>query len=385
MKLIYLSLLIVTVSGWGCGGLSHETQIDAPEASFGPASSPLEATYLIGGEAVRLVDGHAEAAAAPGSAARVQTDVLGEPVHGDLDGDGDEDVALFLVHQPGGSGTFVYLAAAIHVDSGFVGTNAVLLGDRVFPQQVTVRNGIAFAEYADRRPGEPMAAVPTVPRTGHLTLEGGRLVPLAPLKEDEKLVEGWVTIGHEVRSFRPCSDDRELWLLGRSPALDVIVEAHRDAIPSRGLYAPLFMVLTGTFADPPQDGFGADYGGAFLASRLVHVWNRGNCRNHLIVVESPSPGSEITSPLRVTGRARGTWFFEGDFPLVLSDAKGRAIARGYATAQGEWMTRSFVPFDGTLEFASPGSRVKGALRFIKDNPTDRPDLDDAVEIPVRFR
>ena len=161
--------------------------------------------------------------------------------------------------------------------------------------------------------------------------------------------------------------------------------SYREARPSPRLYAPLFVVLIGTSADPPLDGFGADYGGAFLANRLVHVWPRGNCRNHLIAVESPSPGSEITSPLQVAGRARGTWFFEGDFPLVLSDTKGRTVARGYATAQGEWMTRSFVPFEGVLEFASPGSGLKGVLRLVKDNPTDRPELDDAVEIPIRFR
>ena len=385
MRRVCLSILVTIVLTWGCSGPPYETQEEHLDSPRKPASSPLKATYLIEGAEVSLAGGHAEEAAAPGSAARVQTDVFGDPAQGDLDGDGDEDVALFLVRQPGGSGTFIYLAAALNAGSGYVGTNAVLLGDRVSPQQITIRNGLASADFLDRRPEEPMAADPTVGRSRRLVLDDGILTSIDPLDEGEQLAEGWVTVGHEVRSFRPCSSDRDLWLLGRSPALERIVASYRAERPVPRLYAPLFMVLIGRFADAPRDGFGADYQGAFQASRLIHAWHRGNCRNHLIAVESPSPGSEIVSPLRVVGRARGTWFFEGDFPLVLSDRKGRVIARGYATAQGEWMTRSFVPFEGALEFASPGSGLEGTLRLIKDNATDRSELDDAVEIPVHFR
>ncbi len=70
------------------------------------SDSPLGATYRIEKREVHLIDGKAEVAAAPGSATTIKTSVFGQPVFGDLDGDGDEDAALFLVHKPGGSGTF---------------------------------------------------------------------------------------------------------------------------------------------------------------------------------------------------------------------------------------------------------------------------------------
>jgi hypothetical protein len=142
------------------------------------------------------------------------------------------------------------------------------------------------------------------------------------------------------------------------------------------------MTLVGRFDEPPADGFGADYRAAFLATRLVRVWPAGNCRREFIVVQSPKPGAVISSPLKIRGRARGSWFFEGDFPLILKDRKGRVIARGYVTARGEWMTKKFVPFEGSLTFEKPAAGERGTLVFKKDNPSDRPELDDSLELPV---
>jgi hypothetical protein len=102
-------------------------------------------------------------------------------------------------------------------------------------------------------------------------------------------------------------------------------------------------------------------------------------------VEAPSPGTIINSPLKVQGRARGIWFFEGDFPLILMDRRQKVIAKGFATAKGEWMTRDFVSFEGTLKFERPKDCGRGTLVFKKDNPTDRAELDDAVEIPIFFK
>jgi len=115
-------------------------------------------------------------------------------------------------------------------------------------------------------------------------------------------------------------------------------------------------------------------------------------KSDLIVVDEPRPLSVITSPLTVRGQARGNWYFEASFPIVLTDWDGRIIAQWYATAQDEWMTEDFVPFEGVLEFESPVfegadkdhfSR-RGALIFQKDNPSGLPEHDDALEIPIWF-
>ncbi len=103
----------------------------------------------------------------------------------------------------------------------------------------------------------------------------------------------------------------------------------------------------------------------------------------LIRVQSPQPGAVVRPPLLVRGEARGPWYFEGDFPLILKDARGNILSRGFASAQGEWMTTDFVPFSGRLEFTPPAG-AEGELVLQKDNPSGLRELDDSVIIPVVF-
>ncbi len=216
-----------------------------PIASSAPFADPLNSTFMIGEQKVRLVDGHHEKEAAPGSVAKIKTMVFGDPAKGDLDGDGVEDATLFIQQAPGGSGTFYYVAAALNRKGTYRGTNGVLLGDRIAPQTIEIRNGVVIANYAQRRPDEPMAAPPSLGKTKYLILRRGQLEEIKPLGQGEQVLEGWVTIGQEVRSFRPCSGKTDLWILGDSPALSEIITAYRKGAADRKRYAPLFMVLAG--------------------------------------------------------------------------------------------------------------------------------------------
>ena len=359
----------------------------ADEASLerGSAADPLHASYMVEGQEVRLVASRGESQSGPGSATKIRTSVFGKPAYGDLDGDGDDDAAVLLVQEPGGTGTFYYVAAALNVNGLYRGTNAILLGDRIAPQNVAIRNGLVVANYADRRPEEPMSAPPSVGKSKYLTLKDGTLAAVQPLGEGEQVLEGWVTIGHEVRSFRPCMRKTDLWLLGRSTALNEIMAAYREALPHAKPYTPLFMVVAGTYAALPAEGFGVQYEAAFFATQLLRAWPGGNCTGGYIVVDSPAPGALVTSPLRVRGEARGSWFFEGDFPLLLTDGRGKVVAKGFCAAKKEWMTDEFVPFEGTLEFKKPSSGDKGMLILKRNNPTGLPEHDDALEIPVFFK
>lgn len=103
-----------------------------------------------------------------------------------------------------------------------------------------------------------------------------------------------------------------------------------------------------------------------------------------IILTSPLPNDVITSPLTITGEARGTWFFEASFPVVLTNWDGLIIAEGIAEAQGDWMTEEFVPFTATLEFDIPDYKNNGSLILKKDNPSGLPEYDAALEIPVFF-
>jgi len=108
-------------------------------------------------------------------------------------------------------------------------------------------------------------------------------------------------------------------------------------------------------------------------------------KTDLIQVSNPRPNQEIESPFVVTGQARGYWFFEASFPVVLVNWDGLIIAQGIAQAKGEWMTEDFVEFEATLEFERPTYSDKGTLILRKDNPSGLPENDDALEIPVIFK
>lgn len=125
------------------------------------------ATYIIAGKPVTLVSGHAEIAAAPGSASKIVTDYFGNGVKLDLDEDGREDVVFLLTQQTGGSGTFYYVVAALNTLSGYQGSHAVLLGDRIAPQTTELsRNpshkNVVVVNYVDRAPGESFAVRPSM-------------------------------------------------------------------------------------------------------------------------------------------------------------------------------------------------------------------------------
>lgn len=105
--------------------------------------------------------------------------------------------------------------------------------------------------------------------------------------------------------------------------------------------------------------------------------------NDLIQVNAPVSGATISSPLVVTGKARGTWYFEASFPVKLLDATGNVIAEAPAQAQGEWMTNDFVPFKVVLTFKS-APFVDGSLVLKNDNPSGDPAKDKQIIIPVKF-
>ncbi len=135
-----------------------------------------DAEYTIAGERFRLVDGVVETETAPGSASKVVTKYFGNEVKTDLDGDGREDVAFILTQEMAGTGTFYYVVGALNTYRGYVGTDAVFLGDRIAPQITEVsRNpqhkNVIVVNYADRAPGEPYSTAPSVGKSLYLKLD----------------------------------------------------------------------------------------------------------------------------------------------------------------------------------------------------------------------
>lgn len=194
MKRIPLLAAAIVLLGAGCAyapGPSTDgaagTQLegtpavdDTPGGRLMAPKDAADATYLIDGEPVTLRAGVAETAAAPDSEAVIVTRLFGEPVRADLDADGDMDAAVMLERSGPGTGRFYYVAAAL-TETGYVqGTEAFLLGDRVAPQTLEFRGGLIIANYADRKPGEPMTAQPSMGASVYFRIEKGALVRAQP-------------------------------------------------------------------------------------------------------------------------------------------------------------------------------------------------------------
>ncbi len=107
-----------------------------------------------------------------------------------------------------------------------------------------------------------------------------------------------------------------------------------------------------------------------------------------IHVTSPASSSVVSSPLTITGEARGTWFFEAVAPVTLIDKNGNIIAQGHITATstepGGWMTLDFVAFTGTLTFPPQPAGTRGYLVLSNDNPSGISAKQLTLDIPVKF-
>ncbi|MSQ15264.1 MAG: hypothetical protein EXR50_05320 [Dehalococcoidia bacterium] len=139
-----------------------------------------DASYEIEGRVVALTNGVSEVEAALGSASKITTRYFGNEATGDVNGDGTPDLAFLLTQSSGGSGTFYYAVAAVGSNGGYRGTNAVLLGDRIAPQTTEFRGGTFIVNYAERKPGEPMTASPSVGVSKYLKIVNEKLVVVNP-------------------------------------------------------------------------------------------------------------------------------------------------------------------------------------------------------------
>ena len=103
-----------------------------------------------------------------------------------------------------------------------------------------------------------------------------------------------------------------------------------------------------------------------------------------IHVIAPQWNGSVATPITITGEARGSWFFEGSFPVRVKDEAGTILGSGIAHANGEWMTDAFVPFTASVDFSSAVDQ-KGSLVFEKDNPSGLPANDASISIPVQLK
>jgi len=131
-----------------------------------------DGVYTIDGQKIALKNGISKIEAAPGSASKIVTKYFGNNISGDFDGDGRDDTAFLLTQETGGSGVFYYVVALLNKIDGKIGTDGVLIGDRISPQAMGIKNkDILIVNYADRKPGESFAISPSVGKSIYLKLD----------------------------------------------------------------------------------------------------------------------------------------------------------------------------------------------------------------------
>jgi hypothetical protein len=118
-----------------------------------------------------------------------------------------------------------------------------------------------------------------------------------------------------------------------------------------------------------------------FAGKLEEKITYTNSSTDLIVVELPYPGAVVGKDFSVIGKARGTWYFEASFPVLVLDKNGKTLAAVPAQAQSDWMTENFVPFKVDIKiteaYIGPATLV-----LKKDNPSGLPEHDASISFPI---
>jgi len=178
ITIIIITTLVVWFGFFMYESIAEQRLITSPEVTLEGklGKDPLNATYLIEKDKITLIDGKAEKEIVPGSASKIRINVFdGWSTKGNINDDSLEDTVVLLTYSGGGSGTFYYIALAIQKEQGYLGTNAVFIGDRISPQTMEVRNKEIIVNYVDRYPWESFNVRPSVGISKYLIYENGEL------------------------------------------------------------------------------------------------------------------------------------------------------------------------------------------------------------------
>jgi heat shock protein HslJ len=170
-----LSIGVILVATLGVVAFLYFAGKNVP-ASNGIGTSAKDATYVIEGKSVTLMDGVSVVPLALDSALQVTTRYFGNEVTHDFDGDGRQDTVFILTQNMGGTGTFYYVVAALNTVQGYVGSHGLFLGDRIAPQTIEMSKeastkDVIIVNYADRKPNEGFATSPSVAKSIWLKLD----------------------------------------------------------------------------------------------------------------------------------------------------------------------------------------------------------------------
>lgn len=164
MKTKYALLSVLSLLLVACGSNSEvtstENQNETSETNVQAAIDPANGGYYIDGILYTLINGALEQPIEESSAVNKFT-LLEFKATGDLNKDGSDDVAVVVVNDSGGSGTFYYLAIFTSGSNPII-ENTYNLGDRIKVQDLKFVDNKFQVTYLDRDPEADMASEPTI-------------------------------------------------------------------------------------------------------------------------------------------------------------------------------------------------------------------------------
>ncbi len=186
---LVLVLALIVLVFWGYKSFNDGEK-------FSNVKNYKDATYLIQGNEVTLKEGVSFETISPESSFAVETRYFGNEVNYDFDSDGREDTAFILTQDAGGSGLFYYLVVALNKPEGFVGSEAMFIGDRIAPQSTNINEkGFIVVNYADRKPGEPFTTQPSVGKSMYVKFDSNSM-----------------TLGEVIKDFEGDADSKKMSL-----------------------------------------------------------------------------------------------------------------------------------------------------------------------------
>ncbi len=194
MKWILILCLLLT----SCSGFASDSPVPAPVISSpkGIEATPtLEATpspapdyalqvrnaqYQLGTtdalRVVQLTDGKFEQGA-PGGADFVSVIVTDFVALGDLNGDGQNEVAALIAENYGGTGVFVFLVVYADVNGRLKFLTSTIVDDRPYLNELSIANNEIFLDATVHNADDP-ACCPTLRTTRHYRLTPGNQLAL---------------------------------------------------------------------------------------------------------------------------------------------------------------------------------------------------------------
>ncbi len=322
-KYLVVIVFLVMLTAVGLGAYSIFTDMKSPTETNTDAANHQNATYTLEGRTVTLVDGFAQIETAQGAASKDTVRYFGNELVKDLDGDGDDDIAFLITKETGGSGTFFYAVVGVNDGGNYRGSDALFLGDRIAPQTTESGEGNSFiVNYAERAPGEPMTAQPSVGKSVRVLLDAETLT----LGEWVRDFEGESNVGGKLKADvftgtleevnTGCFADGECFVVVSGKHVTALMGWSRDevgtvqGVPGFGDLESHIGNEVEVYAQDLQDGTYTLYGSKGFYIKLLGGSGASGGGNQGIAVGEPYPG------------------FPGDDPGVPDEPKPQVVTGG---------------------------------------------------------